>query len=304
MAVIFVSYPSEHWSVVDRLRSHLEAKGHEVKYDANILVAGDDWRKELSDALRSCDAAVAVIAERNSEFVCAEIGAARTYAFSKGTLLIPIVVGDFKIPRFIADLNLKSLPDTGDDAHIHDLAVGINDAVNKHLTRLRGKYPAVFVSHRHKDQELVRALAELLTAAFGLENSDVRCTSVHPYTLKAGSRTPDRLKAEIARAKAVLGVVTPDTSGSSYVLFELGAAWGQDVMTFPLLAKGATMEHIPSPISDRHPLKLTDPEDCEQLIDDLADVTGWQRKPQPQLQPLITALTSAATSAATASASA
>jgi len=38
------------------------------------------------------------------------------------------------------------------------------------------------------------------------------------------------------------------------------------------------MEHIPPPISDRHPLKLTDSEDCEQLIGDLADVTGWQRK--------------------------
>lgn len=281
---------------MDRLRSQLEAHGHEVKYDTNVLVAGDDWRKELSDALRSSDALVAIIAERNSEFVCAEIGAARTYAVSKGTLLIPIVVGDFKIPHFISDLNLMFLRDVEDEAYIRGLAVGVDDAVNKHLKRLRGKYPAVFVSHRHKDQQLVKALVDLVTAAFGLSNADVRCTSVHPYTLKAGSRTPDRLKAEIARAKAVLGVVTPDTSGSSYVLFELGAAWGQDVMTFPLLAKGATMEHIPSPISDRHPLKLTDSDDCEQLIDDLADVTGWRRTSQVQLQHLITALTSAATS--------
>lgn len=237
MAIIFLSYPSEKPSVADRLHSQLEAHGHEVRCDTNILVAGDDWRRELSDALRSSDAVVALIAERNSEFVCAEIGAARTYGASKGTLLIPIVVGEFKIPNFISDLNSMVLRDMQDDANIRGLAVGVDEAVKKHLTRLRGKYPAVFVSHRHKDQELVRALVVMLTAAFGLDTSDVRCTSVHPYTLKAGSRTPDRLKAQIARAKAVLGVVTPDTSGSSYVPFELGAAWGQDVMTFPLLAK-------------------------------------------------------------------
>lgn len=138
---------------------------------------------------------IALVAERNSEFVCAGIGAARTYGLSKGTLLIPIVVG---IPNFISDLNLLSLRDVNDEPNIRGLAVGVDDALKKHLIRLRGKYPAVLVSHRHKDQELVRTLVGLLTAAFGLDTSDVRCTSVHPYKLKAGSRTPDRLKAQIA----------------------------------------------------------------------------------------------------------
>lgn len=297
MAAIFISYPSEERLVVSRLQQELQACGHEVRYDANVLVPGDDWRKEMSDVLRSSDAAVVLLSERSSEFVCAELGAARTYAQSRGTLVIPVIVGAFKIPRFIADLELMFLSARDDEAAIRGLAVGINEAVEKHLVRLRGKYPAVFISHRHKDQQLAKALITLLTAAFALNNCDLRCTSVHPYTLKAGARTPDRLKAEITRAKAVLGIVTPDTSESSYVLFELGAAWGQDVMTFPLLAKGATLEHIPSPISDRHPLKLTDSDDCGQLIDDLADLTGWTRKPQAQLLPLISALTDEAAAA-------
>lgn len=302
MAVIFISYPSEERSITSSLQCHLQSRGHEVRYDLNVLVAGDDWRREMSDALRSSDAVVVLLAERNSEFVCAELGAARTYALSKGTLVLPVIVGAFKIPRFIADLELMFLPDKSDEAAIQVLAAGIDDAIQKHLVRLRGKYPAVFVSHRHKDQQLAKALIDLLTAAFELNNYDMRCTSVHPYTLKAGARTPDRLKAEIARAKAVLGIVTPDTSESSYVLFELGAAWGQEVMTFPLLAKGATLENIPSPISDRHPLKLTDSDDCQQLLDDLADITGWARKPQAQFQPLISLLTAEAAAMAAVSA--
>jgi len=56
MAIIFLSYPSENRSVADCLRAQLEAYGHEVWYDTNILVAGDDWRRELSEALPLCDA--------------------------------------------------------------------------------------------------------------------------------------------------------------------------------------------------------------------------------------------------------
>jgi hypothetical protein len=297
MAIIFVSKASELNPVANRLKDELEVRGHDVRFDSNLLAGGDDWRMELASALRSSDAVVALLAERNSEFVWAEIGAARTYALSKGTLVLPVIIGSMGIPRAIADLNVLRVPDRDDESHVCDAAARINEAIDKHMSRLRGKYPPVFISHRHKDRELVTALVTTLQAAFDLTESDVRCTSVPPYKLKAGARTPDRLKSEIARARAVLGVVTPDTSESSYVLFELGAAWGQDVMTFPLLAKGATMENIPSPISDRHPLKLTDRDDCEQLVDDLADVTGWARKPEADLSGLITALTNAAAAA-------
>src|SRR5947209_7266029 len=103
MAVIFISYPSEERSIVSRLEHELQADGYEVRYDLNVLVPGDDWRKEMSESLRSSDAAVVVVlSERNSEFVCAELGAARTYALSKGTLVLPVILGAFKIPRFIA----------------------------------------------------------------------------------------------------------------------------------------------------------------------------------------------------------
>ncbi|MGH8488013.1 MAG: hypothetical protein ACREXS_03860 [Gammaproteobacteria bacterium] len=77
-----------------------------------------------------------------------------------------------------------------------------------------------------------------------------------------GERTPDRLRAELRGAEAVLGIIAPDTSESSYVLFELGAAWSHGILTCPLLVRGAT-----SPIRDLNPLSLNDQRDCHQLLD-------------------------------------
>ena len=145
--------------------------------------------------------------------------------------------------------------------------------------RQRESYPQIFISHRHKDEDVARGLVSLLETAFHIEKEDIRCTSVAPYKLQAGARAPDRLKTEISHARVVLGILTPDTQESSYVSFELGAAWAHGhVRSLPLLAKGATLADVPAPIGDLHPLQLADKKDCEQLLDELPDVTTLQRR--------------------------
>ena len=79
-------------------------------------------------------------------------------------------------------------------------------------------------------------------------------------------------------AQVVLGILTPDTKESSYVLMELGASWGQKKRCFPLLAKGAKRADIASPISDLHFLQLADGKQCHQLIDDLHYVAKFKRR--------------------------
>jgi len=134
------------------------------------------------------------------------------------------------------------------------------------------------VSHRHSDVTVVQALVNVLTTAFVIEPTDLRCTSVHPYRLKAGDRTADRLRAELQRAEAVLGIISPDVKASSYVLFELGASWGRAGLTLPLLIRGATTADVPAPIVDLHTLSLADEAECHQLVDDLADVVSLSRQ--------------------------
>jgi hypothetical protein len=157
----------------------------------------------------------------------------------------------------------------------------------------RGASPRIFISHRHKDQSIAAALTETIRAALEVRPTEIRCTSVQPYRLPFGKNTGDRLRDEIGRAQVVLGILTPDTAQSSYVMFELGAAWAQHIYTCPLLSKGAEYQHIPGPIFDLAPARLWETSDCHQLLDNLEAELSLTRQKEAQgaVSEKITALT-------------
>ncbi|MET0647592.1 MAG: toll/interleukin-1 receptor domain-containing protein [Pyrinomonadaceae bacterium] len=279
MATIFISYQSNDKPLALGLQKALEAQRHKVRLDANGLLAGHDWRRFLLDSLGSSDAVAVLLSANslNSHFVMAEIGAARVFADSRGLVLLPVLVGKIGVPLIVGDIQAIGLKG-GDSRSLSSTAAEIDRAVTGHFAEMRGRYPQIFISHRHKDVDIATALARMLEATFYVEREDIRCTSVHPYKLRMGERTPDRLRAEIRHAKAVLGILTPDTHESSYVMFELGAAWGQKVPSIPLLAKGAQLADIPSPISDLHPIQLADSSDCYQFINDLPEIVDLRSR--------------------------
>jgi hypothetical protein len=185
--------------------------------------------------------------------------------------LLPVLVGDIAIPEFIADIYCFRLKDPANlDSLVDDLDKAIDDNIKL--------IPRIFISHRHKDEPVVAALTALLEQAFYVERSDIRCTSVQPYMLTPGERTSELLRTEIAGAELVIGVLTPDTSESNYVLCELGASWGRDVTTFPILARGATFADVPSPLNERHSMSLETEENCLQLVDYIASKTSLRRR--------------------------
>ena len=279
MANTYLSYKLEDKELGRQMAEELERLGHRVVYDAVALSAGTDWRLVLQRELNAADAVVVLLTERalTSPFVMGEVGAARAIHHAFGHLvLLPVLVGHQPIPPVISDLFVVNMPDATNGVAI--AATEVAKALDEHFAPGRRKYPRVFISHRHSDAAVAEALVKALDASFDIATSDLRCTSVQPYTLRVGDRTPDRLRAELGRAEVVLGLLTPDTSTSSYVLFELGASWGRSGRTFPLLARGATSAQIPAPIAELHTLSLQNPAECHQLLDDLAEVTTLRRK--------------------------
>jgi len=287
MAILFVSYKWEDRDAATGLVAELRALGHEVRYDTDLVI-GMAWREKLLSALLDADAMVLLWTENTwrSQHVAAEVGAVRA---TPRIALMPVLVGEVPIPPFIQDLFADRVADTT-PATLAALAGRLDRSVASHIS-MRGRRPKdrprLFISHRHKDEAVVRELLACLEARFDIQPGDVRCTSVRPYRLPVGQATSSRLREEVTAAEAVLGILTPDTLESSYVAFELGAAWGHQVWTCPLLARGADQKHIPDPIRDLSPLFLDRPAECQQLLDDLQGFTSLRPRANVSASSLI-----------------
>lgn len=136
----------------------------------------------------------------------------------------------------------------------------------------------VFISHSSQDEGVAKALVEVLETALSLKPNDIRCTSVPGYKLHTGAHTSVQLKNDINDAEVIIGIITTKSMKSSYVLFELGASWGLNKPTFPLLACGADFSILPGPLKERHASSLHTRHDIQQVIDDVVHNTSIKRQ--------------------------
>lgn len=127
----------------------------------------------------------------------------------------------------------------------------------------------IFVSHSSKDRALAEALTDLLKSALPLPANQIRCSSVEGHRLPVGVDTQSKLRAEVNAAKVVIGLVTPSSLASSYVMFELGARWGAGLFLAPLLA-GVSPSGLSGPLSLLNALLASDETQLHQLLDDIA----------------------------------
>jgi hypothetical protein len=108
---------------------------------------------------------------------------------------------------------------------------------------------AVFISHSSRDEKTAAVLASLLQQALGLRRPEIRCTSAPGHKLPAAVEFHDTLRSDIASARAFIGLVTPASLKSDYVLFEMGARWGAGLPVLPLRAGGCLATDVPGPLA-------------------------------------------------------
>jgi hypothetical protein len=264
MAKLYISYPEESRDLARALSSELGVLKHVAVFDALVGRPSAYWQDVYLRELASSDGVVVLLTEQSlkSNYVMGEIGATRAlYQACRRPILLPVTVG-IEIPDVVKDVYVYRM-DTSADA----IKLAAED-IDRTYRTARSGFPKVFISHRHADRTVVEALVSLLTTAFDIEPNDLRVTSVRPYNLKWGAVTPDRLREELQFADAVIGVISPDSSGSSYVLFELSAPWGRGMpgTTLPLLVRGATNADVPAPIAALNTLSVSAEADCHQLL--------------------------------------
>jgi len=132
----------------------------------------------------------------------------------------------------------------------------------------------VFISHTSADSDLARALIRLLRSALPLSEDDIRCTSLSGYKLEPGADTDSLLRIEVNQSTILIGLLTPQSLTSSYVLFELGARWGIERKLVPLLGGGADFDSLPGPLKGKNALRAEDRGDLLDMLNLLSTEIG------------------------------
>lgn len=127
----------------------------------------------------------------------------------------------------------------------------------------------IFISHSSQDADTAKLLIDLLKTSLNLSSSKIRCTSVNGYRLPAGASTDEVLKKEVHESKVLIGLISPNSINSAYVLFELGARWGASLSLIPLITSELGSELLKGPLSGINSLNCCETAQLQQLISDL-----------------------------------
>jgi len=148
----------------------------------------------------------------------------------------------------------------------------------------------LFISHSSRDSSVATALVRLVERALKLPAKSIRCTSIPGYRLPVGADTDEQLRREIFVARAFIGLLTPSSVDSAYVLFELGARWGAKRHLAPVFANGVDATLLRGPISGLNALSLSDRTQVLQLVEDLAEFLELPLEPSPSYQDAVNTL--------------
>ena len=132
----------------------------------------------------------------------------------------------------------------------------------------------VFLSHSSLDKELIRGLIDLICAAMPIDPAEIRATSIEGLRLPIGVATDRVLREEIRAVPVFIAVVSDASSGSAYVLFELGARWGLDRPLLPLVVRSDQFDLMKGPLHGINALRCDNTSDLHQFLSDISPVLG------------------------------
>ncbi|SFB56126.1 toll/interleukin-1 receptor domain-containing protein [Azotobacter beijerinckii] len=140
MPDIFLSYINEDAEFAGRLKLSLERRNYTADAVDHHAAIGESWTDALADKLRDARAIVIIISKAHYQVGLPryEVAAATAYGRARGKpLIIPVVIGDVKLPPFLQPFEPISTPTVDPDPV--DIASLIADTLETHTGLIRAK---------------------------------------------------------------------------------------------------------------------------------------------------------------------
>ena len=148
----------------------------------------------------------------------------------------------------------------------------------------------LFLSHSSEDRELAELLVQLFSLALPLWSHEIRCTSVEGYKLPGGADTNAQIREEVLSSQCFVGIVSPSSMGSAFVLFELGARWGAKKQLIPLLGSGMKPHALKGPLAGLNALSSDNPSEVHQLVQEVGEALDVRVEPPSVYQKALEAV--------------
>ena len=115
----------------------------------------------------------------------------------------------------------------------------------------------IFLTHGHYDLEFALVLSEVLKS-LGFEVFSA--SSVSPG-ITIGEQLSHEIREHMRNADAVVAIISKSSLESSWLLFEIGVAWGMGKQVIPILIRGMQYEDIPPTLSGVQALRVDTKDD-------------------------------------------
>lgn len=145
----------------------------------------------------------------------------------------------------------------------------------------------IFISHAASDVELAQALVDCINSSMVIEDEEIRCTSVPGHKLPIGGDPATIIQSELASTGVVVGLITRNSLNSSWVLFELGAAWGAKKSIQPLLSNEIEYRDLPGPLSGNNVARMSERNDLTQFMSELGSAIAAKNRTAAKVEAAI-----------------
>lgn len=105
-AFLSYSHSGQETEIARQIADALQEQGVRLFADTRDLMAGQNWRKAVSDAIQKADLIIAMVGEDSylNSAASAEWSEIQRRVWKRGNLrLVPIAIGDAKLPPFLQD---------------------------------------------------------------------------------------------------------------------------------------------------------------------------------------------------------